>query len=236
MGEAPGQRDLSDLPATCPPCIRSRAVRVHGRVGVLHPAGLPEPAPPRTAALPLTFQTAPHGGDDGLWGTTTADGGARRQPSRPVPSRRELRTHEACKRQIIRRSPSRLPNMSHAQTPRRGGGRPDDGPCAHGVQHGRAQGEPPLGRGLCSRGGRRPGRRGISGQSRQHAPRSTDWLRDLVAGRSTAPYHREPVSMAKLRSPLVARKKSPPLGLVRSCSGWFLLWLWLGACGRSRRR
>ena len=29
--------------------------------------------------------------------------------------------------------------------------------------------------------------------------------------------------MAKLRSPLVARKKSPPLGLIRSCSGWFLL-------------
>ena len=39
------------------------------------------------------------------------------------------------------------------------------------------------------------------------------------------------MSMAKLRSPLVARKKSPPLGLIRSCSGWFLLWLWLGASG-----
>ena len=44
------------------------------------------------------------------------------------------------------------------------------------------------------------------------------------------------LSMAKLRSPLVARKKSPPLGLIRSCSGWFLLWLWLGAYGRNRRR
>jgi transaldolase len=44
------------------------------------------------------------------------------------------------------------------------------------------------------------------------------------------------MSMAKLRSPLVARKKSPPLGLIRSCSGWFLLWPGLGACGRSRRR
>jgi hypothetical protein len=45
-----------------------------------------------------------------------------------------------------------------------------------------------------------------------------------------------PVSMAKLRSPLVARKKSPPLGLIRSWPGWFLLWLWLGAYGRNRRR
>ena len=44
------------------------------------------------------------------------------------------------------------------------------------------------------------------------------------------------LSMAKLWSPLVARKKSPPLGLIRSWPGWFLLWLWLGACGRSRRR
>jgi hypothetical protein len=44
------------------------------------------------------------------------------------------------------------------------------------------------------------------------------------------------MSMAKLRSPLVARKKSPPLGLIRSWPGWFLLWLWLGAYGRNRRR
>jgi hypothetical protein len=43
------------------------------------------------------------------------------------------------------------------------------------------------------------------------------------------------LSMAKLRSPLVARKKSPSLGLIRSCSGWFLLWLWPGAYGRNRR-
>jgi len=43
------------------------------------------------------------------------------------------------------------------------------------------------------------------------------------------------LSMAKLRSPLVARKKSPPLGLIRSCSGWFLPWPGPGACGRSRR-
>jgi hypothetical protein len=57
--------------------------------------------------------------------------------------------------------------------------------------------------------------------------------RDVVALAGHLAAH---VSMAKLRSPVVARKKSPPLGLIKSCSGWFLLWLWLGACGRNRRR
>ena len=36
--------------------------------------------------------------------------------------------------------------------------------------------------------------------------------------------------------PAGGQVKSPPLGLIRSCSGWFLSWPWLHACGRNRRR
>src|SRR5258708_36274284 len=52
---------------------------------------------------------------------------------------------------------------------------------------------------------------------------------------SGSPIRFAAMSMAKLRSPVVASSKSPPLGLIISCSGRFLLVLGPGACGSSRR-
>ena len=95
-----------------------RAVRLHGRVGVLHPAGLPEPAPPRGPRVHLLTARGPGPAEGGspLARAFRLDGSCRGDygPTSNMPSLRPPHGAGAASRSATADRPRTTPGLSVA--------------------------------------------------------------------------------------------------------------------------